>query len=335
MCSSDLTSSLWLELHARLSTIWEKDFVTVAYHINAGSLFFLLSTLCNHTRQTIDISYQVFLKDMLVTAQAIGEEQFRAETDELFNNWKTTMINNFLHTIQLIRTVYHGNHLAGANANSFLDLSEPWDTFPSKFRLNSSFYYGECNCMLSARCRSPMEAYKIVSGVRTYLFGVPGLYMGCSRLEALFSSTLECFYNQSCMDKVTSNQFHWYEDQLNFTALNSDLNTPNETIESVINRMFVDEWFRNVSYSNYYMSCAPSSCTYEYKQRRSLMAIITVVLSIFGGLTTGLEILFIIFLHFLAKVRQAITCFYVNVNISIACNKINVSLYMNKRCFHL
>ena len=305
MCSSDIISSSWLELHSIIN-LMQRDFIHVAYDINAGSLFVLLSTLCDYSQQTINISYQVFGKSMLVTAQVISEEQFRSETDEVINNWQKTTINNFRHTIQLIRSIYHGNHLAGAYANSFLDLSQRWHVFPSQLLLNSSFYYDQCNCMLSARCHSPMKAYDVTSSVAVYLFDIPGLYMGCSRLEALLSSTLECFYNQTCMDRIIDSVIlSWYKgSELNFTVLNSSLNSANETIESVANRMFVDKWVQNISYNNYYMACAPSTCTYEYTRKPSLMTIITSVISIFGGLTSGLKILFIIFLYLLAKVRQ-------------------------------
>lgn len=307
MCISGLVSSEFL-FDLGIANLFQREVVTTAYHVNGISLFVLLATLCQHTQETIQVAYDLFLDYTYVTTQAITAEQFHSETDAIFLNWQTTTINNFVRTIQLIRAILHGNHLAGAYSNAFVDLSAGWNIFPSLLRLNSSFYYGQCNCMLSASCRSPLAVYDPTSTAADYVFDIPGLYMGCSRFEALLSSTLECFYNQTCIDRVNYYTFRWFYSTSNLRALNSSLNSPNETIEFVINRMFVNSWIQNVSYENYYATCAPSMCTYEQIKIRSLVEIIIIVIGIFGGLSTGLKILFILLLHFLSKVL--IFCFH-------------------------
>lgn len=303
MCTSDFVSETWLELltAARLIT---RIFSNLAFANNAGSQFFLLSTLCKNAKEIVANAYQVFRAYTFITTQVINEERFRLETEQIFNNWQIATVNNYIRTIELIRSIHHGNHLAGAYSNSQIDLSGSPSTFPAIFLLNSSYYYGQCNCMFNASCRSLMEVHDVTSTMPSRFFDIPNFYVGCSRLEGLLSSTMECFYDQTCLDGINRRTFSWYTGPKNFTLLNSSLNSPNETVQFVANRLFVDMWDRNISYNNYYTACAPLSCTYEYTHRRSLVSIITAVLGIFGGLTTALKILLIIFLRLISKVRQ-------------------------------
>ncbi|CAF4312174.1 unnamed protein product, partial [Adineta steineri] len=87
----------------------------------------------------------------------------------------------------------------------------------------------------------------------------------------------------------------------NFSALNQNLSQPNEKIEMIINRLMVEKWFSNISFSLYYKKCAPLSCTYQYDGRNNLFISITTIISIFGGLSLALKLLIMISLKFINK----------------------------------
>ena len=63
----------------------------------------------------------------------------------------------------------------------------------------------------------------------------------------------------------------------------------------------VDRWFSNYSFSLYYDQCAPSLCTYDYEAHQHFGYVITIIISIYGGLSLGLEILIWIGLRFIEQ----------------------------------
>ena len=100
---------------------------------------------------------------------------------------------------------------------------------------------------------------------------------GCYPLEALLQSTLQCFYDQECID---SNDV--------FRALNSssshsrfDVNT---TIESIFQTLMIEEYLNTTSYENYFAQCAPSLCSYSYNARQETIDIVTSLIELYSGL---------------------------------------------------
>ncbi|CAF1116249.1 unnamed protein product [Rotaria sordida] len=76
-------------------------------------------------------------------------------------------------------------------------------------------------------------------------------------------STLECYYNLSCMIELDRHFDLSLGSSFNFSNLNEILNPPNETIETIINKLMVDSWISNISFSSYYNTCSPSSSTVQ------------------------------------------------------------------------
>jgi hypothetical protein len=272
---------------------------------NVASHFFLLKSLCTESKQTITNSLEQLLNQTFISSQVISEEIFKSQATTFIEEWKAFTINSFLRTLRLVRATQHGNHLVAVGSNSDFDVNVMSNTFI----LNSSIDYDQCNCMLSPSCHSTMRAAK-------GLASVPGFFMGCFRVEALLKSTLECFYNQMCMDIVkfqTQPPCCAIQDSCcrsgNFTALDATRNLPNETVDSVVNKLFVDKWTQNISFKNYFTACAPQSCTYEYTSGQNLVFLVTSIISIFGGLSTGLEIVLLILLWLMMKVRYSLIAF--------------------------
>jgi hypothetical protein len=100
-------------------------------------------------------------------------------------------------------------------------------------------------------------------------------------------------------------RFNTSNESLSFSPLVITGQWPNETIEtvdSIVGRLMVDLWLRNISFASYYNACAPISCTFEYTGRRHILIVIISVIGIFGGLSTGLQILTWIVVRFAEKI---------------------------------
>ena len=100
---------------------------------------------------------------------------------------------------------------------------------------------------------------------------------GCYPLEALLQSTLQCFYDQQCIDPYG-----------NYKALNSssvssrfDVNT---TIEFILRELMVEKYTTSMSYEKYFDECAPSVCNYSYSRRLKIIDIVEFLMELYGGL---------------------------------------------------
>jgi hypothetical protein len=306
MCSSVLVSPNWFQFLNYAFQLGFQSGIFNEYSRNAGSQFHLLKKLCIETKETITNSLEQFLNQTLITTQVIPKETFELQATAFIVEWKKLTNNTFYRTLQLIRATQYGNHLTASDTNAFFDVN----VSSNRFTLNSSIYYDECNCMVSPSCHSHMHVYYVGIGNFYDYFDIPGFFMGCFRLEALLKSTLECFYNQTCMYNI-DDAIQFPTIRFNFTALNVTDNFPNETIDSVVSKLFVDKWSENISFDNYFMVCAPQSCTYEYTRRRNLIFVITVVIGISGGLPTLLKIFFLILLWLMRKVTDSLIAFFV------------------------
>jgi hypothetical protein len=301
MCSSDIVSSDWLSsLHYILNVQQHVD-DRYDYSQRGGAQFILLKNLCNEAKRTIRNSLEQFLNQTFISSQVIPEEIFTEQANVLIQEWKTLTNNNFLRTLHLIEEIHYGNHLAARSSNSNFDLN----IMPNTFVLNSLVYYNQCNCMLSPLCHAPMRLYISLHQGREK-FDIPGFFVGCFPLKALLQSTLECFYNQTCIDILKKPTQVIQNLRVDINPLNGTRNFPNETIDSVVKKLFVADWSQTISFDKYFTTCKPQSCTYEHIGRRNLMFLITSVISIYGGLSTGLQISFIVLLWIIMKVRHFI-----------------------------
>ena len=66
---------------------------------------------------------------------------------------------------------------------------------------------------------------------------------------------------------------------LKFSSKNSSFEE-NDTIQSIVDRLFIDSWLSEISYERYYNACTPEQCTYSYGRRLNIMY---VLMKFFGG----------------------------------------------------
>jgi hypothetical protein len=111
---------------------------------------------------------------------------------------------------------------------------------------------------------------------------VPGFQTGCYMMSALLKSTLQILYNQSFIDMITNSS-------KNFQKLNSSIS--NWTIEMLLSEMFVDHWLNTTSYEQYFNACTPDLCQYTVSERYDFLHILTLMIGLFGGLSSALTII--------------------------------------------
>ncbi|CAF4876599.1 unnamed protein product, partial [Rotaria sp. Silwood1] len=131
---------------------------------------------------------------------------------------------------------------------------------------------------------------EVFSHNASLLFAVPGFQVGCAPQNALLQSTLECFYNQLCLDMViTLTGTLPNASALNISSSSSRFESTT-TISVIFDNLMLESWHNSIDFAAYFRACATKTCSYCYEQRFYLIYMITVVASLFGGLSKVLHI---------------------------------------------
>ena len=297
LCSSDLISSQWI-----LYTYSAHDVGSyiLDYRYHAARQFQTLAMFCEQTRQMTTDAMQNFLQTRWVSSQAMGEHEFQVQIDFLFHQWNSSTVDQYNQTIELILVTNQANQLMNRqNVYFYIDRN------PAKTTVGPRQYDG-CNCAFFSTCRTLMSIFDHNSDIPidTVVYEIPNFFVGCFLIEALFASTLECFYNRTCMLGLDQYLDASLRQSLNFPALDASLNSPYETVQSLINRLLIDSWSWNVNFSSYYDVCAPYLCTFEYQSRNRLGDVIGTIIGVFGGLSIGFRMLILAGLRLSETVKQ-------------------------------
>jgi hypothetical protein len=197
VCSSDMVSQRWINYYNSY-----KLYLTTSpleFRANAGSQFQILATLCDQAQQKVNDSLQLFLQKQVVSSQIIPQDLFASQINESIEEWKSNTLNSFLHPLQLIRLTNQGNQLINALHNfqfTSNQISEQLISIPVN--------YSNCSCAESGSCHTSMGIFNFdwPSFSFVELFLIPNFFTGCFPVESLLESTLECFYDQECLNTV-------------------------------------------------------------------------------------------------------------------------------------
>jgi hypothetical protein len=108
----------------------------------------------------------------------------------------------------------------------------------------------------------------------------------CTALLGTFASSLECFYNQSCLNDL----LEAYPSGFNITILNRFFPSRfalNKTVKDLAEESFIENIVNDTIYSSYYRECSPIYCTYTFTERLDWIYAVSTLIALFGGLTAG------------------------------------------------
>ncbi|CAF4134571.1 unnamed protein product [Rotaria sp. Silwood2] len=143
---------------------------------------------------------------------------------------------------------------------------------PKTFRYGAS----TCSCGSSSSCQKPQGFF--CRNVSCLKFNaqpnrtIPGMFLGCFPIDSILLSTLECLYDQSCIQMLIDSRSFDFSDIVvvsdnltNITALNQLAPSrflPNTSLETIISQLFMENWTTSVNFSAYFAQCQPDSCIY-------------------------------------------------------------------------
>ncbi|CAF0846729.1 unnamed protein product, partial [Adineta steineri] len=288
VCNSTFVNNNYIQnifLQNSLNTTGFPDFsVTYPYTLNALALF------CQLTDNILSDSLIQFSSSRYLSASVTPKQLFELQAQSSFQQFIISRINDLLFMMQFIRdTTQANNFFSGIFTNYYFYLVPANAYPPVSISLPVPFELSNCSCMISALCTEQAVIYDNGNN-NNDPFIVPGLYVGCFIVEALLQSTLECFYNQTCLNILQS--YGRFSSSMNVIPLNSSLSSrynTTSTIQELVNELMVENWNLSIIYENYYNGCQPTQCSYSYTAKNNAIYIATMIFGLIGGLMTILQ----------------------------------------------
>ncbi|CAF1436855.1 unnamed protein product [Adineta ricciae] len=277
ICSSNFVNQKWIDHLFQIGNLYHSSF-----HDVASLQFQVLKSLCRLIQETINSSLTQFDSTRLITNQLIREDIFENRINTIIKVFQKSTRQTFQEVFQISREIFHGN--------AFVSLSEKnWKYQIFKvngksisYALPVTYNNGQCTCATSLQC------------VQLATFNntpIDGLFFGCYPIEAMLKSSLGCLYNKTCLELILPSSYQALPN-LTIRILQSKTKYGiNETVQHMIDRLFVDDWNQNYSYLNYSKKCRSTQCTYSFIQHFVVLHILTTILNLYGCLTILLRLL--------------------------------------------
>jgi hypothetical protein len=254
------------------------------FRITSLHAFQALAMFCDLINKTISNSFIQFYSTEYISASITPLQLFESQVQSFIDEFRSSTTNSFLLSLSMIRKTTQNNALFSGRESNYKPVLQNYDVVFWEMQ------YSNCSCRSSSTCIHPSAVYS--SQNITKLFHVPGFYSGCYVIESLLQSNLECFYNQTCINRL-QDYFSSSNSSINVTALNTSLPSQyftNSTIKQLIDNLMIEEWNGTRMYDRYYKECQPTQCTYTIETKNALIYIITTLIGVVGGLMTILKL---------------------------------------------
>jgi hypothetical protein len=298
VCSSLFVSQSWIStlFSFQLDHYYPLDFRTAA-----SSQFQVIASLCRFAVQSIADYVKTFSMSQLVTVSALSRAAFNGQSETLAQQLQTGTIVDANLIDEYVAFIIAQNFLSSSLRTStyFITYTGYSDYDSTKYLWNENltgesitdfcFCYETYSCSPNARLYNLTLLYDSISIFRpdSSPLHVPGIKAGCIPHDSILNSTLECFYNATCIEMLI--QFMGgttFPDPLDDTV-QSRFN-PNTTVSSMFAELFIEEWRYISNFTGYFATCAPASCSYSYTERVNAAYMLITFFGFIGGVTVVL-----------------------------------------------
>jgi hypothetical protein len=280
VCSSEFVTQLWI------------DSVYVQSNISSPSVNDIRSTLsafwqviagfCRLSNQTWIDAWAKVKGSTLLSPIAVDKQIVQAHARAALNSSVTITRATLNRTLFTMERIFTGNaFMSGLRTNfhvhSGAEDFEPTPTISPKM-------FDNCSCVNISGCPRPA----IYSNNQDQWATVPGIIADCLVVDATLASTLECYYNRTCLFLLHE---QW---AMNVTPLSSNSNihfSPYSTVQMLLDELMIDNLTIDIDFDLFYLQCDPAYCTYTYMYRFDILYILTTIMGIFGGLSLALRLL--------------------------------------------
>ena len=295
ICSSDVISQQWIE-----SLYFDRrarNFLSMDLRFASYTQFKTLLDFCHLSSIIVQQNILKLESTPFIHADLLAESDLQSQVEGIFLRFQLTVPQTFKIQLNLMEGMLRNNMLVSATgADTYFVFSIY--VGDNRVRVSNVFYIDAsqivCLCSNNPQCTASSGIYYTMDDPNlSYvpLILIPRFLSGCSRVYSTLMSSLECFFDQNCLDAI-----HSYSNaSQHFTAMTSQqmsnqFNT-SSLVEVLLSQLMTDRWQINISYDKYFSRCASTVCTYVNRQPRTVQTILSILISALGGLCTGLGIL--------------------------------------------
>ncbi|CAF4547553.1 unnamed protein product, partial [Didymodactylos carnosus] len=248
-------------------------------------------SFCDLSLKTIENELSIFNSTKYVTKNVYLQDSFQSQSEQIVARFIQRTINTFLLTLSVVRGASTSNQLYSGPLTNWI--------FTTTDLLSPQFYYNDtANPSMYCSCKIDPTTCGALVGVYDYMgtpLTIPNFRIGCYVIETTFSSTFECFYNQTCFNSfnklIYSNSYARFNATPMIWSQNTSRYLPTTKIQTIIEQLMIERWNDEISFESYFNECNPNKCVYTYNKQVDVIYIITTIVGLIGGLTTVLQIL--------------------------------------------
>ena len=293
VCASVFINDTWILAVSKMNSDYS-IYSLLDLRVSGATFFNTLAALCSLSQATVNDNWYIFGQNSLITDVVLSELEFQNRIEGFVEQFEKNTIAEFKRTISMIVTHTRSLYATGS-ANVFLHTDQTSNaTEPFEFNWRP-YYYGECSCGLDDQCHNLMGFYNYTTETifDSYFlkFTLPNLFVGCHVIPSVFISTLECFFNETCVNAIQDETNANKSSIIPILQINATKFAPNTPIETLVNHLMIETWNKDIEYNLYYEQCALEQCTYTFEAGDSVLKAVTTILGLFGGLLVGLRII--------------------------------------------
>lgn len=249
-----------------------------------------LNKLCQVSIESTNDSINRLTSSLLITDQLLTQTVFQERIDAFIIEARSSAPETLSRLFDLLRTVNRANTMVSAYGTNFEYIAHWHDSVESVMYTQPVIYNDDCSCGKNSTCTSDAQYFDMTLAQKV---SIDGLKIGCTPSESFLASTLECFYNASCIyllhQMISENQ------SSGITRIPLSLNKTitrfpiDSTVSHLINHLFNERWTVTVNYSSYFEQCSPMLCSYSYVQTVNSLYTLTYLFGLLGGLMLALK----------------------------------------------
>ncbi|CAF4906367.1 unnamed protein product [Rotaria sp. Silwood1] len=286
VCKSEFISQEWIDTtySANVSFIPPNDIRTILSHF----WIFVRSFCALANVNVIDASNQ-FNSTNLVSRFAQPQHLIETKANATLALALNSTLNNLKRNLLLTREIILSNGLLSILAtNYFFYISfaeqSPFDS-SILVGINATSFPDGCSCEKSNGCSRSAVIFE--SNATSHSVKVPGMMFDCLPLDGALASSLECFYDSSCLTLIQNVSLTNMRPSL---LSNHSRFKHNTTLMTLVDELMIEELIMTVVFSSYYSICNPKYCTYSYTHKFNILFMITFTTGAFGGVSTLLSL---------------------------------------------
>lgn len=278
----------------------------------ASSYAQFLQSFCKYSHSSEHAYLTIQLAAPLVTPNALSSDAFQFSIDQVVNTIRTEGAMFGVSILYIIKEGMTGSQLiSGLGTNAMVYVSQYSANMATFFVNRYEMEDGTmCSCFPSIQCIMPASLYTdpakstiTVNRLRDNNIRVSGMRTACYPIDGVLASTLECYFDPNCIQTLVSNATQ-------FKPLNASKlihSSPTTTIQELVSNLMIENLVINYSERMYYTQCAPKLCSYSYTHGNTVLYFITMIIGLFGGYNTVLQIFIPLIVGWIVKIKQILS----------------------------